>query len=364
MARRVRAGSRGTSRMFVILAALAAWIAGAGGFALGWKHSVVDRGREEPATRPESGGVVERAVERDVADDIQRVDEWLRRFDRVHALSLRRRHLELVDVELAKLPIPPAPASPPLASALDEWAAIRRARGDASGAVELDRRARELDPEPVRARIRDAAASGDAVSLRALAKSPSSSEWDALSLALLGRALVAVEAADVAIRLLDRAIDRFSDDFELHLALADAHFRRGPPDAEHARRHYIAAQALRPDSVRVAARHGMLCTEQGGAPSDGVAVIEAAARRLPDDPIVALLHGIVLFKARHSEEGRQKLRRALDLDESLALAHATLAEIAVDQQEWDRAERASRRSLAIAVTPDARDALAAALIGR
>jgi tetratricopeptide (TPR) repeat protein len=301
------------------------------------------------------------------------VAEWLRSFDRALSLSLRRLHLDLVEARLAATPLPAVEGEEPeLAAALDEWALLRRRRRDAPGAEQLLALARRCDPDPQRARLRELSARGDPVELRELAKDPATASWPARSLELLGRALAAADAGDAALRVLERAIARHPGDFRLRLALADLLFFEGPPAAERARTHYGAAQALRPDSVRAAVRHGWLLADQAGEPSSAIAVLDAALRRFPAEPIAAYAFGVALFKARHVEEARQRLRDALDLDRASgrapsavsALALAALGEIALDQQELERAERSGRRSLEISDTPDARDVLGAALFLR
>ncbi len=290
--------------------------------------------------------------------------------DRALALRLRRRHLDHVDLALRRALDPvESIVDPELVPLLDEWALLRRERRDVAGASGLFARARALDPDADRGRVRDAIAADDVVALRSLATSPAAAAWTAQSLELLGRALAAVEADEAADRLLERATERHPADFGLHLALADLLFQGGPPAAARAWTHYAAALALRPGSLRTASRLGWLLADQAAEPSVAIAELDAASRRSPDEPVVVYVHGAALFRARFLEEARQKLRNALDLAQSpahgspvvAALALAALGEISLDQQEFDRAERACRRSLEFADTPDARDVLGGAL---
>jgi tetratricopeptide (TPR) repeat protein len=310
-----------------------------------------------PSSEPPNPPVAIAPVPRDAE-----LDEWLAFFDRTMAMALRRKHLDLIDATLSARAIPSASGdAPALVAALDEWTQLRLARRDPDGALKLATRASELDRDADRVRLRALAENSDAQALRALAKETEVATWPARSIELLARSLVGVEARDAAARLLEHAIERDPADFRLRLTLADQLFDEGPPALERARVHYGAAQALRPDSVRAAVHHGWLLADHAGEPFVGEALLEAAVRRFPDAPIVVYAHGMALFKARHVDQARDTLRRAAMLDETFALPIAALAEIALDQQEPDRAVQAARASLALADTPDARDALGGAL---
>jgi tetratricopeptide (TPR) repeat protein len=291
-----------------------------------------------------------RAAAREAADA-----QWLRRFDGVLALKLRRPHLEYVDERLVALGPVAERANPAVAPALDEWALLRRHRGDDAGARELETAARRLDHDPIRNRIRDLAAAGDTTALRSIATDPATVATT--TTLLLARTLAALGAEDVAQRRLEHALERRPDDFGLQLALAETLSGCGPEAAAKARGHYAAAEVLDPGSVRAAVHHGWLLLDSADDAGAAVAQLGAAQRRMPDEPAIVYALGVALVKARHVPEGQQNLRRALELDPRFALAHAALGDSWTDEEDVERAQSEYRAALELADVEDARDGL-------
>ena len=155
----------------------------------------------------------------------------------------------------AKLRSRPSAVALALATAVDHWAAVRRDDlGDTAGAGRLIEVARVADPDPWRNGLRDALAIVDRdarlAQLRMLART-TATDLPAVSLDLLGRALVEGGDLETAEGVLRRALRRHTGDAWLHLDLAgclDARGRR-----QEALRHYTAARTVLPDLGRALA---------------------------------------------------------------------------------------------------------------
>jgi tetratricopeptide (TPR) repeat protein len=292
-------------------------------------------------------------------------DDAARARDRGLALVLRRRHLGLVEAALAAVPVPvPIAPDPELAADLDDQALLRRERGDLEGARAALEAAKQADPDAARAELRDRLAAGDDAALRSTAKESGVDERPAATLALLGNSLRAIGAVDAADRLLDRAVDRHPGDFRLRIELAELLTRRGPEQIGRARAHFGAAVALRPGSVRAIVGHAWLLLDAAGLPAQAIVLLEAATRRLPQEPAVAYALGCALMKQGHGAAATKELERALAIDPGFALARAAIGSIALGQEERREARAHFRRSLEIAENVEARDGIGLILIDR
>jgi tetratricopeptide (TPR) repeat protein len=109
-----------------------------------------------------------------------------------------------------------------LASALDEWAALRRSvhPHDKAGWKHLLEVARAADPEGWRTKVRDALARDDRKALVALASSGEAEQLLPWTLSAVGRALMRLKSLKPAEALLRKAQQRYPGDFWINLNLA------------------------------------------------------------------------------------------------------------------------------------------------
>jgi len=174
---------------------------------------------------------------------------------------------------------PPAVAMA-LASAVDDWAGIRRdRRKDRAGAASLAALARAADPDDWRNRLRAALDQPDAAArrtaLQGLGAGAPYATLGPVSLDLLGRALS--DAADPAgaEAVLRRAQQRYPGDVWINYDLAGALEKLARRDE--AIRYYTAARSLRPETAHELA-HAL---EKKGEPEEAIGVFEDLRRLRP-----------------------------------------------------------------------------------
>lgn len=166
-----------------------------------------------------------------------------------------------VDVEA----LPPAAAVAALALrtedeleaalSLDDWARRRLhpVEGEATASAltlsadHLVALAKELDPDPWRGRLRDAALAGDLDRLRGLAGDIDLGEAVVESVELLGMSLRAAGDPETALDVYRRGVQEFPGDYLLRLHLAKALLHSPDRDHEELVRQLEVARALRPD---------------------------------------------------------------------------------------------------------------------
>ena len=140
------------------------------------------------------------------------------------------------------------------AEALDEWAWLRRdGLGDGAVARELADLADELDPEPLRGRMRAAIVSSDLESLETLSEEIDLETCSVRNLDLLGLILLEGNLVEAGRRLIEEAWWRDPSDSWVNSHLALAWSRSTPPDRTSAVGHARAALAALPDSPSRAA---------------------------------------------------------------------------------------------------------------
>jgi len=282
-------------------------------------------------------------------------------FDELFAPTLQRPRPDLVVRRLREwrdaLPAALA-ADPALAPAWDEWAAFERRCGHADAAHEAEERARHVDRDPARTRIRDANGARDPAALRALALESWDAAWPSETVRLLGAALLEQQLDDAALRLFERHLAARPDDFPVRVAAAEALRRDAPDGWPRARELLAGARALRPASKRALLDEIELLLAADELASASIDRLQSAERRAPDDAEIVAALGIVLARGRFHAEARGKLERSLALDPSLARAAAAIGGTWLEEEEHYRAIGACQRSLEIADNPDARDMLA------
>ncbi|MSR48058.1 MAG: tetratricopeptide repeat protein [Planctomycetes bacterium] len=340
---------------------LVALAAGFGAYAIG-RLTVADSSvtpptkltTESPATLPPASP----------ADEAARELGWsLRVGDDCFASTLMRPRPDQLTARLSdcidSLPTSVATA-PELAQILDEWSAIERRRGDAALVARLDERASAVDPDPIRLRVRAAAAAGDLVALRALAAESLAAAWPAATELLLARSLDGVGLADAALRVLDRSLEARPDDFNAQIAAAELLARQPPEGVVRARERVAGARALRPESRRALLLEAELVLRTPDDASEAIALLQAAERQAPEDAEIACALGVALLRGRYFDEARGRFERALKLEPTLARAAAGVAQAWFGLEEYPRAIGSCERSLKIGDNPDARDLLATA----
>jgi len=190
--------------------------------------------------------------------------------------------------------------APYLSAGLDDW--TNDETDSVIVAVLLDV-ARDIDPDPLRNRLRDPALRTDGVALRALAGNTDAAALPTATVRLLAGRLVHKGLYDEAIELLRTASARRPDDFGLHfqLAVTCSHVI---PHFQEAIEHYHAALAIRPVTA-------------------------------------ALMHNCagVLLESRHREtEAEAAFRRAIESDPGYADAYDSLGHLLKRTGRADEAE--------------------------
>jgi serine/threonine-protein kinase len=283
----------------------------------------------------------------------------------------------------------PLPVAASLVAALDDWAAVRRARRhDRAGALRLVAVANAADPDPWRVGLRRALDLADraarAQALRNLAASTQPDTAPAVDLDLLGTALSQAGEPKAAEDVLRAGRRKFPSDVWLNYDLAqllEAQSRR-----DEAIRYYSIARALRPEtghalahaldhkgeSVEAVAvfrdlvvlrpgngRHwgcyGRLLRKRDDPGSllaleKAVATLRETVRLKPDDAEAHTNLGLALHSQEKLEEAVAEHREAIRLQPDDAAVHYNLGIALRDQGKLDEAVAAFRT--AIRIKPD------------
>ncbi len=277
-----------------------------------------------------------------------------------------------------------------LASAVDDWAAVRRdRRKDRTGAAALAALARAADPDDWRNRLRTALDQPDAAArrtaLQGLAGGASDEKLGPVSLDLLGRALNNAADPAGAETVLRRAQQRHPSDVWINYDLAAALEKLAR--REEAIRYYTAARSLRPETAHELAhalqakgekeeaigvfehlrrvrpgngRHlgclGVALKNQGRSQDAGT-ILEAAAaanreaiRHRPDDAYAHFSLGFTLDEQGKRDEAIAEYRTAIRIQPDYASAHTNLGSLLSRQGKLDEAIAEYRT--AIRIQPD------------
>jgi serine/threonine-protein kinase len=280
--------------------------------------------------------------------------------DAAYAVAFREAEVDLTTLPPteagAKLKARPAAVAVALATALDDWAALRRdQRRDRAGAERLAQAARTIDPDPWRAGLRDALDSPDKPkrldALRALAGSAQFDKLPAMSLNLLGSALLDAGDAKLAESVLRRAQRRYPGDVWLNYNFArclEKLARR-----EEAIRYYTAARSIRPEVAHELA-HALVGK---GESDEAIAVFQELARLRPGNGRHLLCLGRTLQDRGRAQEATAALDDAIAaLREHIlqrpddAWAHGNLGLALLQQGKLD--EAIAEHKEAIRIKPD------------
>jgi tetratricopeptide (TPR) repeat protein len=225
-----------------------------------------------------------------------------------------------------------------LAAALDHWALIRHGitrRSDPSF-KHLLRVARAADPDRWRDRMREALEREDLQALEALAKSEEVLGQPTLTLALLGRALVRMGAAEPAEALLQQARLGRPEDFWINHDLALAISKAQPARWDDVIRFFTAAEAVRPQSPGAHANLGLALFNKGRL-DEAVAECQQAIRLEHDFPEAHRCLGNAFQKKGRLDDAIAEFQVVIRLNKDYPDAHNDLGIALVEKGQLDDA---------------------------
>jgi serine/threonine-protein kinase len=336
------------------------------------------------------------------SDEVDDFDGWAT--EGAYADAFREAGIDLSSPIAAaeRIKARPTPVAVALSAALDNWAAVRRnRRRDRAGAQTLIEVASTADPDIWRGRLRrilQVSRGRDLLrDLRELARSGRIGELPAVSLDLLGGALLGVGDLPTAEAVLRGAQQRYPTDVLINCDLAkclERQARRGD-----AIRYYTAVRALRPelshalahaleeqgetdqaisllqDQVRRRSEEGghLVCLgrflkNRGRTPEartvllGAITILREQLRRRPDQAAARNHLGLALTRLGRPGEAIAEYREAIRLRPGDAIARVNLGQALREQGRLDEAIEQLRE--AIRIVPDdagAHSALALAL---
>jgi tetratricopeptide (TPR) repeat protein len=238
---------------------------------------------------------------------------------------------------------------------LDNWWLVAQGR-DAAAHDWLGAVLRAVDPDPLRARIRRAAADRDRRALDELARSDELARQPPTTVASLTWALLELGAYDTVIALLRPAQQRHPDDVWINLDLAQALDLRRPPNYAEALRFFSIVRSLRPET-RLQVNLGYLLLKQQDW--DGLVTVsrESIALTPPPDPrplAMAYNHlGIGLARKGELEQAEAAFRKALELNPDFGPAYYNLGRTFHLGRRMDEALAAYERAVQLVSPPNA-----------
>jgi tetratricopeptide (TPR) repeat protein len=234
-----------------------------------------------------------------------------------------------------------------LTAALDDWARLRR-DGRRSDGKEWWKRlvaiARAADPDPTRARVRDALLSGNLAALQELAGSPGVTDLPATTLINLGETLRQMGDVDAASALLRRAHVRYPGDFWLNNLLCVVCSQLKPPQYAEALRFATAAAAINPSSPAACNNIGVML-HRLGLNAEAVAWDREAIRLRPDYADAHGTLGDALRDLGKPDEAMASYREAIRLRPEFAMAHNGLGNTLLRLGKVDDAVASYRESI-------------------
>ena len=199
-----------------------------------------------------------------------------------------------------------------LGAALDDWASLRRRSPEPVHAERLVELARLVDTDPYRNTLRAVLARSDRRASRNILKRLANdqaqlSSLPVPSLTLLSRALAEIGEANLVVRLLNNARQRFPGDVWINFDLARALQQARPARADEAIRYFTAAQSLRPETAHSLA-HAL---QARGQYDEAIAVFRGLVRISPRNGRHYLSLGYALKKNRATNESTEVLNQAI-----------------------------------------------------
>jgi serine/threonine-protein kinase len=243
-----------------------------------------------------------------------------------------------------------SPAAPELASALDQWAILRRSRvlHDPAGADRLVAVARAADPDPWRNRLRDTVGhigGGPARRLEALERLASTADVERLPVTSVNRlatSLAIFGRRDTAIALLRRAQASHRDDFWVNADLGRELMASNRP--EEAVRFYAVAAGVRPQSPLALGGLGRALL-LSGQPGEAADLFRQWARLRPEDPLSHVALGSALVALGESSEADAEFSDAKRLKPKDWMVRDRIALALSDRGDWDAAIREQREAV-------------------
>ncbi len=237
-----------------------------------------------------------------------------------------------------------SPVAPELASALDQWAILRRSRvlHDPAGADRLVAVARAADPDSWRDRLRDTVGrmqGGPARRLEVLERLAATADVEHLpvtSVTRLATSLAIFGRRDTAIALLRRAQAAHRDDFWVNADLGREFLASNRP--EEAIRFYAVAAGVRPQSPLALGGLGRAIL-LSGQPGEAAELFRQWTRLRPDDPLSHVALGSALLALGASSEARAEFSEAKRLKPMDWMVRDQVALAFSDRGDWDAAIR-------------------------
>ena len=237
-----------------------------------------------------------------------------------------------------------SPVAPELASALDQWAILRRGRvlHDPAGADRLVAVARAADPDPWRNRLRDTVGrmeGGPARRLEILERLAATADVEHLpvtSVTRLATSLAIFGRRDTAIALLRRAQASHRDDFWVNADLGRELMASHRP--EEAVRFYAVAAGVRPQSPLALGGLGRAIL-LSGQPAEAADLFRQWARLRPEDPLSHVALGSALLALGESSEAHADFSEAKRLKPKDWMVRDQIALAFSDRGDWDAAIR-------------------------
>jgi len=250
------------------------------------------------------------------------------------------------------------------AFALDEWAVLQRrmAKGQEAGLLAAERLqliATDLDPHPLRMRMRKAILTGDRDELVALAQPENLREFPPVTIWVLVRSLLHRDLNEEARRATDEGVRLHPANFILNFARGWMYLRIDREDV--GARNVAAALALRPDNAYINKLYGDLKANIGEYP-EALRSYREAVRLEPEYSSALVALGNAAYWLGHYEETVRVRERELELEDEadgfdairaeLNAARFMLGEISTEQLRawlWNEKKRENRLMVAFAL---------------
>jgi serine/threonine-protein kinase len=237
-----------------------------------------------------------------------------------------------------------SPVAPELASALDQWAILRRGRvlHDPAGSDRLVAVARAADPDPWRNRLRDTVGrmgGGPARRLEVLERLAATADVENLPVASVTRlatSLAIFGRRDTAIALLRRAQASHRGDFWVNADLGRELMASNRP--EEAVRFYAVAAGVRPQSPLALGGLGRAIL-LSGQPAEAADLFRQWTRLRPEDPLSHVALGSALLALGEPSEAQAEFSEAKRLKPKDWMVRDQVALAFSDRGDWDAAIR-------------------------
>jgi tetratricopeptide (TPR) repeat protein len=267
-----------------------------------------------------------------------------------------------------------------LVTALELWAYSRKqVHGRADPASRrLGRLAAELDPDPLRKRIRAAVSADDLETLQTIARSPEVMTLPVEDVERLARAMESAGDPTGAIALLRTAHARHPEDFWINYFLASWYRASRPPRLDDAACHASAAISIRPESASAWNLFGQVLIAAGrldeaktaferaleihpdfvyavknlgrvhclsGKPERAIELYEREIKARPENAEMHFALGLACQDLGNLKRAMEVYRRALAISPALARARSNIGTLHVKLGQPEKAEAAFRQAI-------------------